>query len=533
VDLVSVPVVVRDAQGRPVGDLSREDFQLSDSGKPQTVSKFSVEKLGQAVEAQTGSANPQARPAPATPVLPERFVAFLFDDMNLNSSDLERTREAAWNYLQASLRSTERAAIATTSGIVTLDFTADRDRLHETLLKINARTPIVNLSIDCPPITIYQADLIVNKDDPDAFRAALSDLNVCTGGQPLQRDQPAAPHTDAQSRVFTLSRQVLSLADRYAHSVLGTLDALIGKMAVMAGQRTIVLASPGFQILDDRRPDESGVFEHALRANVVINALDARGLYTAAPGVASEHSLIPVDPMNATLKDRWARAAALANRALMDETASATGGRFFENSNDLSGGIEKLAAAPEYIYVLGFNPQGLKLDGKFHPLKVALKDPHGYMIEARRGYYAPRNLTDTAERAREEIKEAFFGRDETRDMPVAVETQFVKPSPDRVTLNVAARIDVKALTFRLDHGLRVNDLTLVAGVFDSDGVYVSGVQKVVQMRLRDETYQAGLNSGLTLRYAFDLTPGVYLLRLVARDSEGRLMASRNATVEIP
>src|ERR1039458_7460603 len=48
VNLVSVPVVVRDSKGRAVGGLEKDDFQLLDSGKPQIVAGFSVEKFGSA-----------------------------------------------------------------------------------------------------------------------------------------------------------------------------------------------------------------------------------------------------------------------------------------------------------------------------------------------------------------------------------------------------------------------------------------------------------------------------------------------------
>jgi hypothetical protein len=53
------------------------------------------------------------------------------------------------------------------------------------------------------------------------------------------------------------------------------------------------------------------------------------------------------------------------------------------------------------------------------------------------------------------------------------------------------------------------------------------------MRLKDQTLESRLNSGITVRSSFDVKPGSYMIRLVIRDSEGQLMAAANGTVDIP
>ncbi len=217
----------------------------------------------------------------------------------------------------------------------------------------------------------------------------------------------------------------------------------------------------------------------------------------------------------------------------MAELADGTGGTFFENNNDLSTGMKDLAAVPEVYYVLAFSPQNLKLDGSFHSLKVTLRNPSGLSAKARRGYYAPRHLSNADEEAKQEISEALFSREEMRDIPVEIHTQFFKPTDDEAQLSVNTRIDVRKLHFRKVDGRNGDDLLVVAGLFDHNGNFLQAVSKKVSMRLKDETLAGKLNSGIGLHADFKVAPGRYVVRLVVRDAEGQTMAALSGGVEIP
>ncbi len=547
VNLVSIPVVARDAQGHAVGNLSREDFQLYDNGKLQTISRFSVEKFGETAEAPAPSVPaPSAPPPTPAPTPPQRYVAYMFDDVNLGFAQLAQARDAAFRHMANSMQPAERAAVYTTSGQGGVDFTDDREKLQKALLAIRPQNRIVQSS-DCPPLTVYQANALTNGDDVAALAAAMADYRSCALRDPNEDDNAIA------WRVLNSARAILNLADRNINTFFTALEGVVRKLSQMSGQRTIVLVSSGFVMTADRRQEESAILERAVRANVVVNSLDARALYALAPGLdASAHTMnsqissltAPGAPLNGgaatattdssiSIKAQEARAEASANREVMAEIAANTGGRFFENSNDLQGGFARLATAPEYIYVLGFAPQDLKLDGRYHTLRVSLHNAKGVTLDARRGYYAPRYANDPAEQSKEEIEEAFFSHSETRDIPVVMQTQFFKTGDYEATLSVSAKIDVRQLPFRKEADRNRNDLTVVAGLFDRDGNYVAGSQKVVEMRLRDETLKGRLASGISVRNTFNVTPGTYFVRLVVRDAEGQSMAAHSAPVEIP
>ncbi len=541
VNMVSVPVVVRDAKGAAVGTLQQDDFQLFDKGKLQTITKFSLEKTEGSVGLETSSVSADgARSTAPKPALPERYVAYLVDDIHLQSGDLLQTRLAMNQHLDVALEARSRAAIVTTTGRMLADFTDDREKLRKAVNSILPWSSGPDSQQNCT-VRYYLADyltnqtlyfsgflftdeqlatLVSNNTDP-ILTAVASEMIACIGGTLPDVIRPIRAEI----------HRSMEFGDNEINFSLGAVKDVIRRLSAMPGSRTIVLVSPGFLVNVDHRIAEADVLDKAIRANVTVNTIDMRGLYSMPGTDASQGGTRTANAAGPLMQAAIAEASQ--DDDILAELADGTGGTFFHNDNGLKEGLNLLAARPEYIYVLGFSPQELKYDGTYHELRVKLRNSRGLSLQVRKGYWAPKHATDAAEEASDEIREAVFSREEIHDIPVEVQTEFFKSSEEKAELTVNCRLDATALHFKQANDRNNDTVTVVAGVFDSNGNYVSGIRRVLDLHLKDQTMAGVQTSGIRVKETFNVTPGRYIVRMVVWDGEGKTMAAHNAGVEIP
>ncbi len=536
---VLVRVVARDPKGNAVGNLTKDDFQVFDQGKPQVITHFSVERPGAqaAQEQKTSDENPGTMQIKNPAPVPERFVAYLFDDIHLKFGDLAHVRDAAERQF-ATLRPTDRAAIMSTSGQTLLDYTDDRAALHAALLSLKPHPVSGSGATECPDISYYMADLIVNKQDTQVMALASDDALGCNPALYglIAPDGPTPPQVLANAQGAAYNQAVaaahmeLARGDQESRLAMGTLKNLVENIAHKPGQRAVVLVSPGF-IIPTLEYEFNEIVDRSLRAQIIISALDARGLYADIPGGDASKSG-PRDSLSAAYRSTFDSQEAFADGDILESLADATGGVFFRNNNDFDEGFRRIATTPEYFYMLGFAPKNLKPDGKFHNLKVIIKPPQKLTLQARRGYYAPKQLNDPAEAAKQELQDAIFSQEEMHDVPLQLHTQFFKTGAAEAQLTVLAHMDIRQLHYRKAEGRNNEELVVVAALFDGNGMFIKGEQKTVTFRLKDDTLASKLNSGITMKTSFDTKPGTYLVRVVIRDADGQ-MSAENGAVEIP
>jgi VWFA-related protein len=521
VNLVLVRVVVRDAQGKVVPNLKKENFQLSDNRKPQTISSFSLETpeahTSSAVASpgtSEGSSSSTDVIAGKATVLPQRFVSMVFDDIHLSMEDTTFLRDSATRFFGA-LAPSDRVAFYTTSGQFKQEFTNDRDAMKKALFGIIPRHTSDENFHDCPDVSYYQADLIENRRDTQALAVAAEEAVQCA----FNGDETKI--AQAQILADTAAQRALVKGDSDTDYAYRHLEEIVRRLSSMPGQRVLVFVSPGF-IMSSLQLEASDLVDRATRANIVINTIDARGLY--APDVLGDIASPPRDTIRtAGFKTTFRVAAQAAQEDVLAQFADGTGGRFFHNRNDVDEAMREAAAAPAFSYLLGFSPQNLKIDGRYHTLRVTLTNKEKFNIQARHGYYAPKSVEDPTEAAKQEI----------RDLPVDLQTQYFKKDELGARLAVLSRFDLKGIHFRKAEGRNKDQLTIVTGIFDENGNFVTGGEKIVDMKLLDTTYDRLSHSGFTVKSSFDVKPGTYLVRLVVRDAEGAQMAARNGAVVIP
>jgi len=374
-----------------VGNLKQEDFQVFDNDKPQVISGFTIQTRAntetisvppQSVTAGSTKSVPTTSKQPAP--LPIRFVVFLFDDMHLTIGDLAQAQKAGTKILKESLSPTDMAAVVSLSGKINSGLTTEHALLQDAIMQLQPQNLYRSTGSECPPMDYYHADLIENKHNSNALEAAIEEVLSCSPGIQL-RDT-------AQHLAEAAAIQALTAGDLDVQVSLASLKQYVRRMKPLPGQRTLILVSPGFLTLTTQAlSEESQIMDYAAEANVTISALDARGLYISEVD-ASERG--GSSEFSTRLKAEYRRNSMSLNENIMAELAAGTGGTYFHNSNDLEAGFRRLAAGPEFLYLLEFSAGNVKHNGSYHRLKVKIDKEkigqNGLAVQSRKGYFAPK-----------------------------------------------------------------------------------------------------------------------------------------------
>lgn len=535
-DAVVLDIVVRDRRGRPVRDLSRSEIVVLEDGQPREVMAFRlVEGAAPQATLETGAASPD-------PLRRVTLVTLVFDRLTQGSRQL--ARKAALDFVAKEPPPGQWVSVFSLDDRLTLrqDFTRDRAKLTQAIDRamssaaLEGRGPLPGESRE---LASTPAPAIV-ADAPAAPAGGGSAAGAAAA-------QAAMDAVVGRVQAFTESAE----QQQRGQSALFPLMALARAESALEGRKAVLFFSEGLSVPPNLEEAYRSAISEANRANVSIYAVDARGLDTsrglAAAGAAldkagrtSQQAMLkrgagPVT-IDEVMNTETAQSALQSDtQGVLDELASSTGGFLIANSNDLRGGLDRIAGDLASYYEIAYTAQPGPFDGRFRKVdvKVARK---GVDVQARSGYFAlppgdaaplmPYELPLLAAAAATPPPHAFDykvaafrfqqtprGRQHT--LVVEVPTERLTIDEDRKTKRYALRFSVLAL------------------VRDTSGRIVERMSNDYPLEGPLERLPALRRGQVIFKRQLWLPPGSYSLVTVARDHKSGHDSVQQLAIETP
>jgi len=529
-ELVEIEVVVADAKGAMVRDLSKEDFALLEDGKPQTVTHFALRTTRAPAPPPPPAEGPSPPPPPPPPVAPvevrPRHLVLAVDDLHLAPENLLSAKRVLKRFVEEQLAPEDVAALVTTSGQLGFleQFTTD----HVVLLRAVDRLANANRkeseSTDKPQMSVYQADLI-ERGDRLAINSAVAEL---------LREDPLLPRDVAVARVTVKASAMVSEAAHLARMALASLESVVRRLQALEGRKILVLLSDGFYTGFADRPDLRTITGQATRSGVVIYSLDTRGLMVRSP--AGDATRAGFDPTGET--ERYWKLGFEADRDGLNALARDTGGLPFFNLGDLNVGLKRVLDDTEVYYLLAFEPASPVRDGRFHKIEVRVAGRRGLKVRTRKGYFAPGEVAagkapPKAEPAKAagvpaagitnpRLREALASLAPRQDVPVELAAGFLDNPEGGPEVRVGVEVDPSRLRFAREGELRIAMLELSGLFVDERGRPVRSFADRRELRLDEEAYERALEQGIHFSTRSTLPPGLYQVRVALLEGDERL-----------
>ncbi|HJQ35212.1 MAG TPA: VWA domain-containing protein [Pyrinomonadaceae bacterium] len=553
-DLVQTSVVVTDKNDRIVNDLKLDDFEVYENGKKQDL-KF-MEFVSVEGERRTegsreglGGRLPESarieRELTARDV--RRVVAFVVDDLSISHNDMVTVRQTLGDFIDNKMQRGDLVAIIRTAGGKGLleQLTSDKETLRRAvrqLRSIAAANPFASVAENSTGVSL--ADLI-GSSGLGANAENIGDIGVESATSAVEES------TRISRTLVSLSvtqNVVESLRDIPGRKSLVLLSGGLpgfggagGRNAISADGAPIMLPSGGGAGLGSYLNTVLKLLaDDAVRAGVVINTMDPRGL-NAARGVAgfeetpARSGLMGGDPNFArggsemdTLGYPLDGAAEHLSLRLLSDT---TGGVAVVNTNDMKLGLDKVLARSRGYYVLAYSPAE-RFDNKFRKLDIKVKRD-GLRLYKYSGYLAREEKPAAPRTKEQEIMAAARAPLARRDVDVTANLSMRMTPPKGAALDINLLIDPKTLGIEESGGKYPFSFDVVGFVIDERGKTRGGFSQTVSGALTPESYRKAEDTGLTYSTNTQLPPGYYQLRVVVREAAGGRLGTVSRYVEVP
>jgi VWFA-related protein len=507
--LIVQTVSVTDKDGNAVEGLTAKDFIVTEDGQPQDVAFVEFHRLGGASAplppvntVPGGRATVETVPPPtqteiATPppgdsrFRDRRLLILYFDLTATPPADQMRAFQAAQKFIGSQMETADVVALMTFGGgavRVVQDFTDDRARLLEVI------------------------DTLIFGEDKDG-----------DGVRDAPDTSSAFGQNDAEFNIFNTDRQ------------LSALQTAVTMLRPLPERKALVYFASNLRLNGtDNNAQLRATTNAAIRANVSIFPVDARGLVAEAPlGDATRQSPGGVGMFSGRLAEtamtRFQR-----SQDTLYALAKDTGGTPLFDNNDLSVGIVQAAQRQTSYYIIGYYSTRTAADGRFRRIRISLAGGLSADLSYRQGYYADKEFARLtgAERERQ-LEEALMLENPITEITIAMEVNYFQLNRAEYFVPVAVKIPGSELALARRRGAQRTVIDFIGEIKDDYGVTHQNVRDRLDIRLSDETASQLATRPIQYETGFTLLPGRYVIKFLARDNETGRIGTYQAPFTIP
>jgi VWFA-related protein len=511
VDYIEVDAFVTDQNGRFVRDLKKEDFQLFEDGKPQTVNAFALVDI----PIERGE-RPLFAAAPVEPDVKTnaqpfegRIYIMLLDELHVLPEHTVRVRQAARRFIQQKLGANDLMAV----------------------IHVQAKAEDSQEFTNNKRLLLAAADRFVGKAEQNAtltkYQQYTSTIGIRQPGDAVNDPLEMKRGFDARAML----EEIRAVAEWFG--------------GVRGRKKSILLISEGidYDIYDVFNKRDASMIQDqmreliraATRSNVSIYPIDPRGLTDMGDQAIELNGLAAGDDGDPALADIGTRGLANELRLQIDSLrtfADETGGFAVVNTNGFATAYDRIVEENSSYYVLAYYPPNPKRDGKFHKIDVKVNRP-GLTVRARRGYAAPTSKSANAAAAKPSTISAEIRDALQSPLPVSGLTLQVFAAPFKgvaPNASVMLGVELNGRDLRLNPG---DKLQISYMAVDAKGKSKAGNTETVTLNLRPETKAIVEQTGVRALTRVQIPPGRYQLRVAANDLATNAVGSVLYDLEVP
>jgi VWFA-related protein len=494
VDYVEADVYVTDAQNNPVNDLTADDFEVTEEGKPQKVTSFSMVNIPiERAERPLFATQPIETDVQTNEHVEGRIYLIVLDDLHTDFTRTPRVKTAMRRFIERNFGTNDLAAIVFTG-------------------RSNGSQDFTNN----PRLLMAAVDKFVGRKLRSATIERLEGIRVNPGTGGLQ------PGDDNQQmeRAFN-ARNAMGSIRRLAEFMAGVRGRRKALMLVGEGVDYDIHEAVGLagSTASAVLLDTHDAIASASRGNVSIYAIDPRGLTTGDEDLITQSSTMPEQGAGLNSLQNELRLSQNSLRVL----AANTGGFAALNRNDFNSAFDRIVQENSQYYLLGYYSTNSRRDGRYRKIQIRVKRPGLRVVRARDGYYEARGRrpAEAKPSANPALSAALASPLPVAGLPLKAFAAAYKGEAPNAAVAVVVEIDASQLDFVETNGTFNEALEFVNAATDSKGKVFPGERHTANLTLKPDTFQRAKERGFRVLTQVSLPPGHYQLRLAAANKNGK------------